>query len=312
MMGTMLITRTVRNHHICNDHPPQRPAPQKWPRLCCVARNSFFASSIFNLTNRLTVLPDYVIGLSHYANARPESSWFYLSSMIAPWKMLYRLYARSVNNKHIMHIIAIAIPSSSYSKSSQNIRSPNYKDFTNPAPSARPILSINFSEIIRTQSVIWLKEHAKPKRNARSSAQWMNHTQRALSSSPSGECTPTHKPHCRVQDDGGTTSLASSPGEIDEHDWLLYYGDIFQGGISVILYSRVKIIMYFVYHSISLQKLIHHVGAHQYKDTAIKKFRLPQNVHHKGEQCLAPLSATVLIYHSPHTPSRMTIYGLGN
>ncbi|CAG8679423.1 unnamed protein product, partial [Penicillium salamii] len=29
-------------------------------------------------------------------------------------------------------------------------------------------------------------------------------------------------------------------------------------------------------------------------DTAIKKFRLPQNVHHRGEQCLAPPSATVL------------------
>ena len=220
LMGAVLITRTVRNHHICGDHPPQRPAPQKWPRLCWVARNPFFASSIFNLTNRPTDLPDYVIGLSHYANAGPESRlWFYLSSMIAPWKILYRLYARSVNNKHIMHIIAIAIPSSSYSKSSQNIRSPNYKVFTNPAPSARPILSINFSEIFRTQSVIWLKEHAKPKRNARSSAQWMNHTQRALSWSPSGECTPTHKPHCRVQDDGGTTSLASSPGKTDAHDW---------------------------------------------------------------------------------------------
>lgn len=93
----------------------------------------------------------------------------------------------------------------------------------------------------------------------------MNHTQRALSSSTLGECTPTHKPHCRVQDDGGTTSLASSPGEMDEHDWLLYYGDIFKGRISVILYSRMKIIMYLVYHSISLQKLIHHVGAHQHK-----------------------------------------------
>ncbi|KAJ5244733.1 hypothetical protein N7489_004829 [Penicillium chrysogenum] len=36
---------------------------------------------------------------------------------------------------------------------------------------ARPILSINFSEIFRTQSATLLKEHAKPKRNARSSAQ---------------------------------------------------------------------------------------------------------------------------------------------
>ena len=52
---------------------------------------------------------------------------------------------------------------------------------------------------------------------------------------------------------------------MDEHDWPLYYSDIFKGGISVILYSRVKIIMYFVYHSISLQNLIHHVGAHQHK-----------------------------------------------
>jgi hypothetical protein len=36
-------------------------------------------------------------------------------------------------------------------------------------------------------------------------------------------------------------------------------------------------------------------------DTAIKKFRLPQNVHHRGEQCLAPLSAIGLIYNFPHS-----------
>lgn len=134
----------------------------------------------------------------------------------------------------------------------------------------------------------------------------MNHTQRALSSSPSGECTPTHKPHCRVQDDGGTTSLASSPGKMDEHDWLLYYGDIFKGGISVNSiqprenHNVLCVPQYFSPKAHTPCRSPPTQSSHE-SDTAIKKFRLPQNVHHKGEQCLAPPSATVLIYHFPHS-----------
>jgi hypothetical protein len=90
---------------------------------------------------------------------------------------------------------------------------------------------------------------------------------------------------------------------MDEHDWSLYYSDIFKGGISVILYSRVKTIMYFVYHSSSLHKLIHHVGAHQHKPL-MNQTQLPRSPDYH-RMCtieasnLAPPSATGLIYHFP-------------
>ena len=92
---------------------------------------------------------------------------------------------------------------------------------------------------------------------------------------------------------------------MDEHDWSLYYGDIFKGGISVILYSRENhnvlcVPQYFSPKAHTPCRSPPTQSSHE-SDAAIKKFRLPQNVHHKGEQCLAPPSATVLIYHFPHS-----------
>lgn len=122
------------------------------------------------------------------------------------WKTLYRLYVRSVNSKHRMLTTVTAMPSSSYSKTPRSTRPTNYSGFTKQAPSARTILTIKCSEISRTQSAPWLKRLAEPKRNVKSFAQWMHHSQRGMSWSPSEGCTPTHMSHRKAEIDCGISA----------------------------------------------------------------------------------------------------------
>jgi hypothetical protein len=124
------------------------------------------------------------------------------------WKILYRLYVRSVNSNHRMLITVIVMPCSSYCKTSQSTRPTNYNGSTKPAPSARTILSIKCSEISSTQSATWLKGLAKPKRNVKSFAQWMPHSQRVMFWNPSEGCTPTHVSRRKAEIDCGPSTAS--------------------------------------------------------------------------------------------------------
>lgn len=187
-----------------------RIEPQKRELLCWIPK-TFLLSTIYKLF-------DFYLcnWCSSLCKGRAWESNGILHSLLhdsdsdkqTEWKILYRLYPRSVNSKHRMLITVIVMASSSDCKTSRSTRPTNYSGFTKTAPSARTILSTKCSEISRTQSATWLKGLAKPKRNVKSFAQWMHHSQRVMFWNPSEGCTPTHMSHFKVEIDCGTSGAS--------------------------------------------------------------------------------------------------------